>query len=659
MTVEESSASQASSASQGSASQATTEWEAPHPTPAAPRPAHALPARVTRGKCARWELPVAVLVFLGLAIAFFHATWAHPFSTQVGGAGDADEYDWFLSWVPFALGHGHDPLISHYVNFPAGINLMWNTSIILPSLLVSPVTVIFGSTFSYNVLATLALCLSATFAYVAFRRWTGKAPALAGALVFGYSPYMISQSAGHLAQTLMMSAPLFLIVLDRLLAVQRGVPWLDGAALGLLAWAQLLTGEEIFAMEAVVALITVVVLCAISWPEVRERSPYALRGAGAAAVVFVVLSAPFLAVQYLGPYRVQSPHPPDVYLSDLLNFVVPTNITKLAPKAAIHISMHFSGNGSEEGAYLGIPIVALIALTLIISWRRRATWAAFVGGASAAILSLGPTLHIHGRDTGIRMPMDLLAKVGPFKNVLPDRFASVMTLFAGMLVALGLEELARLRRFRLPALAGGWAVCLVGLAFLFPITDFPASLDPLYSAYVSGLSCPGAARVSGASGDKAHTPVALIMPADNELNLRWLAETNFCFTIPSDTGMTGTNPGDLGQQNVMLTAGELLAPGPFIPPLTPEIREEASLFLQDLNVQEIVVAPETPASPGWSPTQQAQLVNWVVGLTGEEPVQSCDPYRSYIWKHLPPASDIASGHVAAAGAPPAGAKCTP
>ena len=617
-------------------------------------PAHARhPEGPVRGNCGRWELGVAFLAFLGLALALFHAAWAHPFSTQIGGAGDADEYDWFLSWMPFALGHAHDPLISHYVNFPSGINLMWNTSVILPSLLVSPLTVIFGATFSYNVLATLAPALSAFFAYVAFRRWTGMAPAFAGALVFGYSSYMVAQSQGHLAQTLLMSAPLFVILLDRLLAVQRGSPWLEGAALGLVAWAQILTGEEILAMEVVVAAIAVVVLSAISWREVSGRVRYALRGGGVAAVVFVVLSAPFLAVQFLGPYRVQNPHPQDVYLSDLLNFVVPTNMIKLAPRAALHISMHFSGNGVEEGAYLGIPLVALILLTLVIGRRHKVTWVAFAAGASAAILSLGQTLHIHGRDTGIPMPFDVLAKIGPYKNVLPDRFASIMTLFAGMLVALGLEELHRLRRFRLPALAGGWAVCLVGLAFLFPITNYPASFDPLYNAYVGGLACPGA------SNNKGHPPVALVMPATNELDLRWIAESNFCFVMPSDTGMTGTNSGDVGLQNVMLTAGNVLSKGPLVPPLTPEVREEAALFIHDLDIQEIVVAPEAPTQPLLSPSEQAALVNWVVGLTGKQPVQSCDLYRSYIWKHLPPWSDIASGHVAAAPPPPPNARCTP
>ena len=203
-----------------------------------------------------------------------------PFSTQVGVFGDADEYTWFLGWVPYAIGHGLNPLGSTFVNFPHGVNLMWNTSLLLPSFLISPVTVIFGAAFSYNVLATAAISFSTTFAYMAFRRWTSPFPSLAGALIFGFSSYIMSQSVGHLAQTFVMSAPLLLIVLDRLLVVQTSKPWVDGLMLGGLAWAQLLTGEEILAVEAVAAVIALFVLIAMNDRAIFPHVRYAAKGAG-------------------------------------------------------------------------------------------------------------------------------------------------------------------------------------------------------------------------------------------------------------------------------------------------------------------------------------------------------------------------------------------
>ena len=416
-------------------------------------PAHLAPVPPQRGRAGRRELLVVVPLSFVLAAALWHNAWANPLSTQLGGLGDADEYSWFLAWMPYALGHGLDPLISHYANFPNGVNLMWNTSIVLPSFIMSPVTVIFGAAFSYNILMTAAPALSATFAYVAFRRWTEPLPSLAGALIFGFSPYVIAQSFGHVAQTLILSAPLMLIVLDRLLVLQAKVPWRDGLLLGLLAWAQLLTGEEVLAMEAVTAAIAVVVLCAINWSAVISHLRYAGRGLVTAAGSFVVLSAPFLGAQYLGPDRVQNAHPYDVYVSDLFNFFVPTDITKLAPASALAVSSHFTGNGSEQSAYIGVPLLVFIAATTFFARRRQVTWVALAVMVGAGVLSMGPTLHVVGDITSFRLPGDILHHLPVLANLLPDRFAGTMFLGVGLLVALGLDEL---RRLAVPYKVVGW-----------------------------------------------------------------------------------------------------------------------------------------------------------------------------------------------------------
>jgi hypothetical protein len=576
---------------------------------------------------------VVVPLSFVLAATLWHNAWVNPFSTQLGGLGDADEYAWFLAWMPYALGHGLDPLISHYANFPSGVNLMWNTSVVLPSFIMSPVTVIFGAAFSYNILMTAAPALSASFAYIAFRRWTAPLPSAAGALIFGFSPYIISQSFGHVAQTLILSAPLMLIVLDRLLVLQAKTPWKDGLLLGLLAWAQLLTGEEVLAMEAVTAAIAVVVLCALNWSSVISHARYAFRGLVAAAGSFIVLSAPFLGVQYLGPDRVQNAHPYDVYVSDLFNFFVPTDITKLAPASALAVSSHFTGNGSEQSAYIGVPLIVFIAATIFFARRRGVTWAALAVVIGAGVLSMGPTLHVIGDITSFRLPGDILHHLPVLANLLPDRFAGPMFLGVGLLVALGLDQL---RHLAVPYKVVGWALAALGLASLFPTTDFPAATSPLFSAFDTGLACPNATPGSG------HPPVALLLPAVNELNLRWQPEAKFCFVIPSDTGMTGTNQGDVGVLGLLLGLSQ---PGALLPPLSPATRAEAANEITALDIKEIVVGPESPQVPTWSPDGQAQLVVWLEWLLGQAPLQSHDNYITYIWKDLPPAGDIASGNV--------------
>jgi hypothetical protein len=590
-----------------------------------------------------WEVLAVFVVALGLALALFHRDLSDLFDAQLGGAGDADEYSWFLAWVPFAVGHGLNPILSTYVNYPTGVNLMWNTSVLLPSFLMSPVTVVFGAAFSYNVLVTMAPVLSATFAHVAFRRWTGRLPALAGALIFGFSPYMVAQSIGHLAQTLIMSAPLLLILLDRLLVVQRGKPWRDGLLLGLLGWAQLLTGEEVLAMEVVTGAVALAALCYIGRGEIALRFPYALRGSAVAAGVFAVLSAPFLAYQYLGPYQVQDVHPAKAYVSDLFNFFVPTATTQLSPAAALRVSAHFTGNGVEQDAYIGIPLILFIALAVVLARRRPVTWVSLAGTAGAALLSMGPTAHVLGHVSHFYLPDSVLARLPALHNLLPDRFASMMTLGEGLLVALGLEEL---KRSRWPMMVGGWALAGAGVVAIFPTVHFPANASPSFGEFTSGLACPPA----GTSHPPGRPPVALVVPAVNELDLRWQAEANYCFVTPSATGLTGTNSGDIKVRSFLLTLANPLRP---MPPTTLAIRAQAARELQALDIREIVVVPQSPAAPNWSPQQQAEAVVWVEWLVGEAPQQGLSTYRAYFWKDLPPVADIASGHVGTVpGAPP-------
>ena len=124
-------------------------------------PATGSEAPAPRGHASLLELLAVLVLSVALAMAMWHVAWQHPLTTQLGSPGDSDEYSWFLAWIPYSIGHGLDPLISSYVNFPHGVNLMWNTSVILPSFVMSPITLIFGAAFSYNILITAGPALGA------------------------------------------------------------------------------------------------------------------------------------------------------------------------------------------------------------------------------------------------------------------------------------------------------------------------------------------------------------------------------------------------------------------------------------------------------------------------------------------------------------------
>src|SRR3954468_19344768 len=144
----------------------------------------------------RRAVPFSAVVlgaYVALAVAVFSGAWRDPATRWVGNDFDPILFIWHLRWMPFALGDGHNPLLSNYMAYPDGFNLMWNTSILLPAFVLSPITLLLGMIVAYNVLATLALALSAWCAYFALRRYARPLPAAIGGLLYGFSPFMFAQ----------------------------------------------------------------------------------------------------------------------------------------------------------------------------------------------------------------------------------------------------------------------------------------------------------------------------------------------------------------------------------------------------------------------------------------------------------------------------------
>ncbi|HUB71444.1 MAG TPA: hypothetical protein VL984_13575, partial [Acidimicrobiales bacterium] len=252
-----------------------------------------------------------------------------------------------------------------------------------------------------------------------------------------------------------------------------------------------------------------------------------------------------------------------------------------------------------------------------------------------AVLSMGPTLHVLGHVTKLELPYSLVAKLPVLHNLLPSRFASVTTLGEGLLVALGTDELKRLRAGRK---AGALALLGAGLATVFPSVHFPAATSPILSEFTSGFSCPAPAQ----QHPPGRPPVALVVPAVNELDLRWQAESGFCFVMPTATGLTGTNAGDVTRTGALLALSD---PSLAMPLETPATRAEAAQEISDLDIRELVVAPQSPAVPSWGDPQQAQAVAWLEWLLGQAPQRGTGSYPDFVWRDLPPVGDIASGRV--------------
>ncbi len=309
-------------------------------------------------KASRFCSALAVLSYFAVAALIWWHMWALGIGHSVASAGygDPDQDVWFLAWVPHALGNGLNPFYSTAMFAPKGINLVINTSILLPAFVMSPVTVLFGPIVSFNVAAMLAPAADAAALFIVLKRW---APFVGGrwlaGLFYGFSPFVLNDmSAGHLHMTVLVLPPIALALFDDLLIREKGNPVSKGALFGLVFAAQFLTGQEVLAMMMMLAACAVVLL-AIRYPRLaRQRWRRATVGLGCAAIVFVVLLAYPIYLLLAGPGRFTGSDFPIPY-----GFVIWL-------KAWL-----WPIGGSPPRiwpAYAGIPIIAIAAIGC---WRIR------------------------------------------------------------------------------------------------------------------------------------------------------------------------------------------------------------------------------------------------------------------------------------------------
>jgi hypothetical protein len=556
--------------------------------------------------------PLVLLACLGLALWMFAPAWSSPTDTTLrGGGGDPAIFIFFLRWVPFALEHGRDLLVTHHLNYPDGVNLMWNTSLPLPGLLFAPVTLIWGPVLTFNVLLVLAYSLSSWCAYLAIRRFVpGHLAPAVGGLVYGFSPAIRSQGS-HLHMSLAFLVPLMLLALHEILVRQRRSPWLAGAALGLLAGCQLLIGEELLAMTALLGFAMCLLLVLGNLRRVRSRVSHTLKAFGVALVVFAAVAAWPLTVQFTGAQRIHGDVNENIprHTNDLYGFVVPNPQPKVAPAGVVQQMAKFSGGP----AYLGLPLVGVLVV-LAVRWRSNAV--VRVGLALlvvAAVLSMGPSLRIGGRDTGVWLPWAFLQSLPLLDSMIPNRLAVLTALFAGLLVALFLHAVWRRDGWwRVVAVAVGLAV----LAALWPARSVPAQKVGT-PAFFTGA----AVRTLPRDG------VSLVVPfpyRGSAVPMTWQAEADMWFHMPGGY-FIGPQPNGRPRFDAPPTSTSLTLPrilnGRPPPKLTGPRRRALARDFVRWRVSSVIVGPMP---------NQATMVSFLTDLLGREPEQVAGVY---LWRN--------------------------
>lgn len=557
-----------------------------------------------------WWAVAALFLYSVMAIAMFSSTWVHPTTWSIGLAGDPQQIMWFLSWPPFAVTHGHNPLFTNYIDYPGGVNLMWNTAALLPGLVLGPITSLGGFVLTWNVLMTAAIALSAWTGYLLIHHFVPSPLAAgAGGLLYGFSPYMTAHSLGHPHATLAFMPPMILMLLDEIVRVQRRRPIISGSLLGVAGAAQLLIGEEMLATIALVAVLLLCLAIALFHEQVMPRINHALRSLAFAAAVFAVLAAVPIGFQFLGPQHLRGVvHEPNLYVTDAWGFLVPTKLLMFAPASTKAFSDLFSGsNPVESNSYIGVLLCLLLAFIVLRYWRLPEIRLAALGAALVAILSMGVTIHLDGRATSIpvftlgllfpilqrflpgRTMLYLtffgwlaLWKLPVWSNILPSRLMVYFYLLAGLLIAVWLNDL---RTRQLAARSVGWLMTAASLVLLVPTLPFPSNPSPVPDFFSSSA----AARIPAGS-------VALVIPYSVAADARamvWQAQTGMRFRMPEGYAFIPDIPnGARLSPPPSTTQDELIAVASGVAsPLSDDRRQQILNELKSWNVQTVIVGP--------------------------------------------------------------------
>jgi hypothetical protein len=531
---------------------------------------------------------IALAVYSLLALGVFSSAWVDPAGRWIGSPKDPQLFIWYLGWIPRQLSHGLNPLFTDYLSYPPGVNLMWNTSMIFPAIVLWPVTALFGPVVAYNVLITGGIALSAWCGFLAARRFVdGDLPCFLAGLVYGFSPGLIAQALGHPHVVVALFPPIALLLGDEILVRRRLHPAVAGALVGVAAALQLLTGEEVLAVTLVIAAFGVALLALMHRREVRASLPHDAKAAAAALVVFAILAAYPLAFQFLGPQRVSgSVQGPDVYVSDLLAFFLPSKL------------IHFTGNATENDAYIGFPLLALFAAGLVLGWRiPRMRWIGLMA-LVVAVLSLGPHLHVDGFVTPMWLPWAIVAGLPLMGSALPARLMDIGFLGIGIVVAYACGRALTATR--------PWQVATVVL-LLGSVSIVSSVPYPSVAATAPAFFEPG--------GDVEKIPsgsVVLITPFSSKQStdaMYWQATAGYRFRMPEGDAFTpgpylGPHPSFLESTLDQLDSGRPVT-------VTPDVRNQALADLKSFGVAAIVAGP----SPG-----QPAIVEFLTQIEGQAAV---------------------------------------
>jgi hypothetical protein len=420
------------------------------------------------------------------------------------GTPDQVQQLWFLKWAQYALWHGHNPFYSSFLNYPVGLNLLANTSMLALGSFFSPLTAWLGPVVTWNVLIRLAVTLSAFCMCTVLRRWTTWWPAaFVGGLLYAFSAYFTVYGSGYLFLVFVAVPPLIFLLLHEIMVRQQWRAGRVGVLLGVAIAVQYFISAEILTCTLLLAAIGWVIYIVANRGALRPRRSYIQTALAYAIVLAAMLLVVPVLFMLFGTAHISGVPQLAGGSGDLLGAIVPGTYQAIDPSSTKDIWTQFNAYFYSATLYLGIPLIVVLATFVVWLRKRGIVLFAAVMALVAFVFSLGSTLHVDQHATGVPLPFSLLSHLPIFDGIVSTRFSLFTNLFAAVILAVGLDQL--FRRLRDPnqihlnwapterrgAIAG--TLCMA-IAVTVAVSLWPSRAQPSSSTSDSSYITTGAAR---------------------------------------------------------------------------------------------------------------------------------------------------------------------
>ena len=414
---------------------------------------------------------LACYLVVGVAVTWPRATYL---TGRLPATGDQGSYVWGFWWMAHQLTHLGNPWFTDHLGAPVGIQLGFDTSMPLLGAVMTPVTVVFGPSATYNLLAIVLPGLACYAAYRAARLWlASEAGAIAAGAFYGLATMLAWQDWFHL--NIAAGAVWLAATVEATIRLRRKPSGRQAVVLGLVIGTCVLVNPESAVMAALVA-----VPALLAWLA-RNPSLANVRRLALAAGVIAVVASPQIAAMVVQAQAGGAAVSPRVMARWDASFGTPlTTLFAPSPRLATFglgavASFYRYAPVNEAAPTFGVILTVLALLGFIVGWRRRDVRLLALGWGGAAALALGPVLLIgnrrftplpvdwHGVRVSAVMPYTWFVQIpglDGFREA--DRLALLGLLPAALLAGYGVEWLSRRSR---PVLAVALVLAVLEIGY--------------------------------------------------------------------------------------------------------------------------------------------------------------------------------------------------